>query len=76
MKIINRVRELRLELGMDRSEFAAALDFTTMCLSNYENNLRNPSIEMAYRMIALAKTHGKNKKLEDIFPDALTKHGK
>lgn len=66
----NQVRRLREELEMSQAEFATALKCTVGCVSNYERNTRDPSIEVAYQMIDLAQTKGITKILEDIFPEA------
>lgn len=65
---MNKIREIREELGMSRVAFSRAIGKTKSCISNYENNLRSPDIEVAYKIIELARLHGKTKTLEDIYP--------
>lgn len=65
---MNKIKKLRQELGLSREEFSKAIGKTKSCISNYENNLRNPEIDIAYKIIEVANSHGKTKTLEDIYP--------
>lgn len=45
-----RLRELRISLGMTQKEFASELNITASALSSYEKNNINPSISIAKRI--------------------------
>lgn len=45
-----RLRELRMSLGMTQKEFANELNITASALSSYEKNNINPSISIAKRI--------------------------
>jgi DNA-binding XRE family transcriptional regulator len=64
----NNVKDIRISLGMSRKEFGEALNLTQMCIGNYENNQRDPSITIAYKIIDLAKKNKIEISLEDLFP--------
>ena len=65
---MNKIKKIRSLIGMTRREFAAAIKKTESAISNYENDLRTPDFKTAYQIINLAKAHGYQKKLEDIYP--------
>ena len=44
--INKRIRELRLSRGMSQPELAAKLGVSKQCISNWENDNIQPSIEM------------------------------
>ncbi len=48
-----RIKELRLSLGINQVQFAKKLNVTKQCVSNWENANLQPSIDM---LIRIAKT--------------------
>ena len=44
------IRELRLAAGLNQVEFAGKMNVTKQCISNWENDNVQPSIEMLVRM--------------------------
>lgn len=65
----NGVRYIRESiLGVKRKTLAEALKITPMAISNYENNLRDPEIPIAHRMVQYAQKLGKKITLDDIYP--------
>lgn len=48
-----RIKELRLSLGINQVQFAQKLNVTKQCVSNWENANLQPSIDM---LIRIAKT--------------------
>ena len=52
---------------LSRSDLARELGITIGALSHYECNTRQPRIDIAYRLIDVAKTKGVNISLEDIY---------
>ena len=45
-----RIRELRHSLGINQVEFGKRLNVTKQCISNWENNIIMPSIDMLIRI--------------------------
>lgn len=74
--MLTGIRAIRLKLGMTRKEFAQALKLTQMSVSNYENNIRYPAINIGYKIINLAKRKGLNVTLENVYPPRLEKCNK
>lgn len=62
------IREIRLKLGMSQNDLAVYLGKTAAAISNYENWIRRPDVETAYKILELASSNGISKKLEDIYP--------
>ncbi len=48
-----RIKELRLSLGLNQVQFGRKLNVTKQCISNWENSNLQPSIDM---LIRIAKT--------------------
>ena len=46
----DRLRELRLSMGLTQSQFVENIGITPAALSAYENNTKNPSISVAKRI--------------------------
>lgn len=44
------IRDLRLQCGLNQVEFAQRMNVTKQCVSNWENDNVQPSIEMLIRM--------------------------
>ena len=44
------IRELRIQNGLNQVEFARRMNVTKQCVSNWENDNVQPSIEMLVRM--------------------------
>ena len=44
------IRELRIQCGLNQVEFAQRMNVTKQCVSNWENDNVQPSIEMLLRM--------------------------
>ena len=44
------IRELRMQCGLNQVEFAKCMNVTKQCVSNWENDNVQPSIEMLVRM--------------------------
>lgn len=66
--INNNIKQIRLSLGMKRSEFAQLLGISYGAVCNYEYGTRNPRLNTCYRIIEVAKKHKIKIKLEDIYP--------
>lgn len=64
----NGVKHIRKLLGFTRKDLAKALNVTEMCIGNYENNTRDPSVKIAYKLVDLASSKKIDIHLEDIFP--------
>lgn len=45
-----RIKELRMSLGINQVQFARKLDVTKQCVSNWENANLQPSIDMLVRI--------------------------
>lgn len=45
-----RIKELRLSLGINQVQFAKKLNVTKQCISNWENANLQPSIDMLIRI--------------------------
>lgn len=62
MEISERIKHLRLSLGLEQSEFAQLVSVSSGTVSNWENARRSPRLSKIRKMIEIAK---KNKiKLE------------
>ncbi len=46
----DRIKTLRIDLGLTQKDFAEKIGITASALSSYENNLKNPSISVAKRI--------------------------
>ena len=46
----DRVRELRASLHLSQKEFSEKVGITASALSSYENNIKNPSLLVAYKI--------------------------
>ncbi len=59
--------DLREDLNLTKTEMAEMLDISIGCLHNYEYGKRRPRPDIAYRIIALAKSYGMSITLEDLY---------
>ena len=50
------IRELRLAAGLNQVEFAQKMNVTKQCVSNWENDNVQPSIEMLVRMADFSRS--------------------
>lgn len=50
MMFYERIKELRLSLGINQVQFAKKLNVTKQCVSNWENANLQPSIDMLRRI--------------------------
>ena len=46
----NNIKKLRLSMGMNQVEFAKKLNITKQCVSNWENDNVQPSIDMLVKI--------------------------
>ena len=51
MKVINRIREIRLERGISQVKMAEDLQITRQTINAVEKHKYNPSLELALKMI-------------------------
>lgn len=51
MKVINHIREIRLEKGITQVKMAEDLQITRQTINAVEKNKYNPSLELALKMI-------------------------
>lgn len=51
MKVINRIREIRLERGITQVKMAEDLQITRQTINAVEKHKYNPSLELALKMI-------------------------
>lgn len=56
-------------LNVNRAQLAKALNVTRATLYNYESGVRRPSLEIAARIMALARANNVKLKAADIYPD-------
>lgn len=67
---MNNFKKYRLELGLTQRDLANLLYLHQSCLSKYENNSRNPSFDVCYRLIKLInKLKNIDIKLEELRPE-------
>lgn len=52
MKVVNFIRELREEKGVNQTKMAEYLQVTRQTIYAIENNKYNPSLELALKLIA------------------------
>ena len=64
---MNKVKELRESLGLTQDTLAQMIGVTKGSISAYETAKADPSPSVAIKMIAAAKTCGKNIGFDDIF---------
>lgn len=69
MSTYKNIKNLRSRLEMTQLKFALAVGSTPTTIAKYEKGERNPSVKMAYKMIKLAKKHGIDIGIEDIFSE-------
>ncbi len=62
----NKFKKIRLALCLNQSEFAKALAITASSVSCYESGKRQPGFATIRKVLALAKKHHLNIKLEDL----------
>ena len=67
------IKKLRLKLRMSIDSFAKMMNVTSMAIYYYESNRRIPRLEMAYKILDLAKKHSYPMTLDDIYPRPSTK---
>ncbi|WP_078394154.1 helix-turn-helix transcriptional regulator [Shouchella patagoniensis] len=51
MKVINHIREIRLEKGISQVQMAEDLQITRQTINAIEKNKYNPSLELALKLI-------------------------
>lgn len=62
---IKHIRENILKVS--RKDLARGVGITPMAICNYELNIRDPEMQIAYRIINFARKHSKKITLEDIY---------
>ncbi len=60
------LKNMRLALGLDQTEFAKELSITRTAIQNYEKGLRKPKLSILKMMMDLARNKGIEFKVEDI----------
>jgi len=60
--------KLRLALKLSVPELANILSVTSGAVCNYENDRRTPAVDVAYKMLALAKLINFDCTLENLYP--------
>lgn len=65
---MNSILSIRKKLGMQQAEFADAIGVSQGNVSHYETGRNDPSLEVARRVVSLAKDRGEKISLEDVFP--------
>lgn len=55
MEISEKIKHLRLSLGLDQREFATLLEVTIATISNWEHKRRVPRLPKIRKMIEIAK---------------------
>lgn len=60
------LKNVRLALGLNQSEFAQKLSITQTAIQNYEKGRRKPKLSILKMMMDLAKNKGIEFRLEDI----------
>lgn len=63
---MNTIQDIRKASGLSQSAFAEELGVTQSMVSQYERDEARPGIDLALRLVAIAKKHGKRVKLEDV----------
>ncbi len=61
------IKNIRESLGLTQKEFGALIDKKQTTVANYESGIRSPDVKTAYKVIEVAKKHGKHITLEDVF---------
>lgn len=57
MQTSEKIKNLRLELGLNQGQFADLIDVTLSSICGWENGRRNPRIGRIKKMVELAKKH-------------------
>ena len=65
--VANIIKEFRKKIKISQTLMAKQLGISGVTLCCYEKNIRRPKLEIAYRIIDLAKLHGISLTLEDIY---------
>jgi DNA-binding XRE family transcriptional regulator len=65
--MITSIKEIRKALKMSQKDFAKAIGIAKSSIGNYENNVRAPRPEIAFRIIKYAHSRGLVIKLDDIY---------
>ena len=48
-----KIKELRLSLGLNQPQLAQKLGVSKQCISNWENGYIQPSLDMVYKLVKL-----------------------
>ena len=64
-----RIREIRLSLGLSQKNLAEMLNLTQGTISNCENGIRCLSIKSCYKLIKIARIGGKEISIEYLRPE-------
>jgi len=65
---MNKIKKLRLSLGMSQQSFANAIGTSKMTVSHYERGIREPLVKIAHKISDFAASKGKKLTLEGIYP--------
>lgn len=69
MNVDKNLKELRARLGMTQLKFALAIGMTPTTIAKYETGERLPPIKTILKIIKLAKKHGIDIRIEDIYSE-------
>ncbi len=65
MEISEKIKNLRLSLGLEQKEFGVLMNVTVGTICNWEKGRRNPRLPKIRRMIEIAKTHKLKLQIKD-----------
>jgi DNA-binding transcriptional regulator YiaG len=66
MKVAEKMKKIRLEIGLIQVEWARAIDIDTSTVCLYEQGKRHPSAKTIRRIVEFAATHGIKVKFADL----------
>jgi DNA-binding XRE family transcriptional regulator len=69
MKIGTTIKDIRHKLSLTQIEFAKLLEVGQSTISSYELNVKIPSLQVAKKILMLAKSKRIKMTLDDIFQD-------
>lgn len=58
MKIAEKLKKIRLEIGLSQLEWSRAIDMDTSTVCLYEQGKRHPSSKTIRKIVAFAAEHG------------------
>ncbi|EGQ7677932.1 helix-turn-helix transcriptional regulator [Vibrio parahaemolyticus] len=66
---MQRIKEVRLNCGIQAHELAKELGVTASAVGHYENNRRTPNVDVARRIVAAINALGGCCTFDDVFPN-------